>query len=246
LTGVPAEGAIASTPDIGRVIAVLPMPLWVYEDGRVISAHYNDHEDWNGLLEQRLSPSGVELVRAEILAHEPFAPQCGGTGGWYAYSDGAREVCEIPGENTYWLRDTRTEWPRLFELLYGASSWLPASAWVDSEPKPYVPSTYEVGISLDNDVSSVDQAFDTATMLAALPPDVAEVLTRPQACAWPPFDSVVQCYRVTTDEARLIEPAILPLVTDGNGSAPFGHIGDYWVRLSAYLPHGAPLQCCGG
>ena len=136
--GLPPERATPSSPETGQLLAPLPMPIWVYEDGRVISARWTTPDDWTGYIERRLSPEGVELVRAEILAAEPRQDYCrpGGPGG-YGYSDGGREVCEhasVDGISLQWEQ----VYPRLWGLLTGPP-WTPPSAWEDPDPGPMCP-----------------------------------------------------------------------------------------------------------
>jgi hypothetical protein len=252
LTLLPPEGATPSAPETGQLLAPLPIPIWVYEDGRVISARYPTHDHWTGFLEQRLTPEGVELVRAEILALEPLSfvgtdgrvYACRGGTGNYTYEDGSRDVCESPGDGpnvgsvdpTNMYAD-HPQYQRLSELQYGAPSWLPASAWADPEPKPYAPTTYQVQIS-----------GDMAAMRTALPPEIAALLTRPEQCPFPSFGSNTLCFRVTTEEARVIAAPVRPLEPNKYDeiSVDGGIFAGYSFAFPPYLPHGSPVWCCGG
>jgi hypothetical protein len=249
LEGLPPAGASPSTPATGQLIARLAVPVWVYEDGRVISARWTSYEDWTGFLEQRLSPSGVELVRAELLANGPIG-ECGGTMGFYAYKDGARFVCEQPGASTYLLnggsdthvRNERSSYPRLWELPYGAASWLPPSAWADAEPKPFVPSKYQLQIGVVDDVGRAAPAIDVPAMLEYLPSDVAGLLTAATPCTLGPA-----CFELTTEDARRIAAALaIAGPTNGIDGELTGRFGTYGLSFVPYLPHGSPVWCCGG
>jgi hypothetical protein len=194
LYALPPEGADPSMPAAGELVAELPMPIWVYEDGRVISALWSGNDvpgDWTGFLEQRLTPEGVELVRAEVERTDPSQAYCrpGGPGG-YGFSDGGREVC---------AHATRGGWesvyPRLYELPRGAPSWLPATAWADPDPKPYVPSSYVIQLTVDGQPTRDE-------VVAMLPPAVAGVLAAAPECAFdifPPSHGERLCWKVTTD-----------------------------------------------
>jgi hypothetical protein len=257
LQGLPPAGATPSTPATGQLLAGLPIPIWVYEDGRVISARWTTH--WTGLLEQRLTPEGVELVRAEIEALEPLE-DCRAAFGNYGYGDGDRIVGETPigqtgaGAETLGSAPGMCELPqyqRLSELQYGAQSWLPASAWADSVLKPYVPSSYQIQIN----------STDAPAVLAALPPDAAALLTAPTQCPalagmsdWqdPSTKGPIMCFRVTTEEARQLGTALgippgstpfYPIPPGFNMSYPYG---GYQISALPYLPHEAPLYCCAG
>jgi hypothetical protein len=251
LKGLPPAGATPSTPATGQLLATLPIPIWVYEDGRVISARWTTHDDWTGFLEQRLTPEGVELVRAEILALEPLpwnsarGANCHFSGGNYAYTDGERIVCESPGGTSLYRQDP--QFLRLSELQYGAPSWLPASAWADPEPKPYVPSTYQIRISSRSDTDEAPPPIDASAMRAALPPEAAELLTVPTQCPAGP----TMCFKVSTEEARQLRTAVgitWPSWNDrgGDNGTPLGVFGGYYISLVPYLPHDGPAWCCGG
>jgi hypothetical protein len=248
LQGLPPVGATPSTPATGQLLAGLPIPIWVYEDGRVITARWTTPFHWTGLLEQRLTPEGVELVRAEIQALQPLE-DCRIAGGNAGYSDGDRMVGETPGSAPSMCE--LPQYQRLSELQYGARSWLPASGWADSVPKPYVPSSYQIQIN----------STDAPAVLAALPPDAAALLTGPTECPalagmsdWrnPSTRDPIMCFRVTTEEARQLGRALgippgstpfYPIPPGFNMSYPYG---GYQISALPYLPHETPLYCCAG
>jgi hypothetical protein len=263
LTGLPPEGAPPSTPATGQLVAPLPIPIWVYEDGRVISARWTTHRSWTGFLEQRLTPEGVELVRAEILALEPLDNCLGGLGN-YGYVDGSRDLCESPGGPTS-LYVQHPQYQRLSELQYGAPSWLPASAWADPEPKPFVPSTYQITISTISDFPAQPwraPSIDSTAMLAALPPVAAGQLTSAAPCPDHFFKhstgQASVCFTVTTEAAQHFGTAVG--VTEGrtswitlggppvagDGGNPAGVFARYLIQFDPYLPHQAPVACCMG
>jgi hypothetical protein len=145
----------------------------MYADGRLIQERIGDaptsitpssfehaKNTPAGLLEQRLTPEGVELVRAEVistgLVDDGDLHLQGGPGLYFGkielrtgdrfvhvtwgdiggqYSDVARETPTAEQENALIRLDVRLEDP---------ASWLPASAWENSEITPYVPSRYKV------------------------------------------------------------------------------------------------------
>jgi hypothetical protein len=219
------------------------MPIWVYEDGRVISARSTTPNDWTGFLEQRLTPEGVELVRAEIVASRPNQDYClpGGPGGG-AYSDGSgRTVCEharLPGAR---FPQWGELYPRLWELPHGARSWLPASAWEDPEPKPYVPSRYVVWITREGPGA---EAIDRSAVVADASPEAADLLAGAMQCNVEFFsvrpDADV-CWTLKTEDARLLAAAL------GENEAADGAVSrwGYSFFFVPVLPH-APVFCCAG
>ena len=237
LHALPPEGADPSLPVNGELLAELPMPIWVYEDGRVISARWFGLYSWDGFLEQRLTPEGVELVRSEILATHPSQELCrpGGPGG-YGFSDGGRMVC---------AHSTSGAWaavaPRLYDLPDGGPTWLPPSAWADPVPKPYVPSSYAIRIQGDGKLTR-------DAVLADLPPAITGVLASAPPCEFelfPPSHGDTLCWKVTTDQARAI------VNTDGFTAQYLRGIlmgpgWGYFFEMPPYLPHDKAVWCCGG
>jgi hypothetical protein len=122
---------------------------------------------------------------------------------------------------------------------------LPASAWADAEPKPYVPSTYQIQINTRAG-DDEEPPVDAAAMLAFLPPDVTELLTRPEPCSFASFGPNTVCFNVTTEEARHIAEPLKSMY----GEDEFGIDGGVWEGYSfaflPYLPHSQPVWCCGG
>lgn len=170
--GLAPLGATPSTPESGELeIFYWVAPgapgegegrsrNWVYADGRLISDRSS-----SGLLEQRLSPEGVELLRSEILStgqfgHEPPPPpppppcpkgESSGDNGCAPPQPPplADEPLQIPFFITIEVRDVgrllrvdrASDLWRLEARLTDPGSWLPASAWADREIRAYVPST---------------------------------------------------------------------------------------------------------
>lgn len=212
----PPEGAIPSEPETGVLVADLPpVPVFVYEDRRVIFPLWIDGLEggWKNWFERRLTPEGLELVKAEIRrggrldAVPPGFPPWG----WF---DGDRELITGPDD------------PDL--------SWLPPTAWEDTEPKLFVPSKY--------------LACLRPSPLALLPRDAAE-----------PFAGAVEsspaCLDLALDDAREVATAL-----DAAGAGQPGHGNPFSygivaperpalrveVLFSTYLPHGNAVFCCAG
>jgi hypothetical protein len=166
LIGLPEQGATPSRPEQGELVAsVGSHPVrddewgdgWIrlYADGRLIWTRHNSTRfDTTGVIEQRLTPEGVELVRAEILSTGLFDPgrQLSGDPGrgrapvlpsffgGIEVRDGDRLVFVSRRRGQDWT----PAFDRLHDRLRNLWAWLPASAWEDAEMRPYVPSQYEV------------------------------------------------------------------------------------------------------
>jgi hypothetical protein len=170
---------------------------WVYADGRLISDRFS-----NGLVEQRLTPEGLELLRSEILSTGEFSleppspppgPPCPNGVSPGTVVPPATIGCvpsqplPLPGEPletpfgiTIAVRDVgrlsrvdrASDLYRLEERLTSPASWLPASAWVDREVRAYVPSTYAVCYG----GSPPDQPIEPSRLLSLLPPAARDLL----------------------------------------------------------------------
>jgi len=131
--------------------------------------------------------------------------------GWITFVDGDRTVDVTWGD--VGLDDVeriaRTEkearsLERLDVRLGDLGSWLPASAWVDQEPKPFVPLRYSV-------CYETEEQIGLDAVLASLPQRAEDLLRtwdRSHEVVGPfnAFGSPIEiwCSVVTTDEARVL------------------------------------------
>ena len=214
---------------------------WVYADGRLISDRFA-----NGLVEQRLTPEGLELLRSEILSTGEFSleqppppppPPC--LPGQSTGDNGCAppqplpspgEPIETPFGTTIVVRDVghlsrvdrASDLYRLEERLTSPGSWLPATAWVDREVKAYVPATYAVC----SGGWPPDRPIERARLLSLLPPAAADLLrakgtTRHEGLFGSPGDFHVvvdHCSDVTSEEAHMLAQSL----DDAAGFEPMG------------------------
>lgn len=276
IVGLPPEGATPSSTEPGELVlrfegySAPGWTMWVYRDGRLILARImhrpaNANAAYIGLTEQRLTPSGVEFLRAGAIASGLFE------GDLMLAREGKVPSFDVQVHNgerlvrVIWAsrgiagpnaRDATPEQERalraLDSLLISRSSW-PPSAWADQVQKSYVPSEYSICFGVrarDAAPGTWAGPFDQARILAVLP-DAAQDLLR---TADPARQSVMHadagCSRATTDDARLVAR-----ILDGAGlqREPLRR-GEYWLayqvedpRLPGYtiwiqfgpvLPHG--------
>jgi hypothetical protein len=262
--GLPPEGASPSAPESGDLVLKgsgrsLSIPnhynprgrswfgalvsIWVYADGRVIWQHQEARtavpegasQFTSGLLEQRLTPEGVELLKSEVIATGLFernlsldVPQFGDL--WGAVEvrrDG--QLVSIEWNCPFAPRcDSTTATPeqvsalrRLDALLGTPASVLPSSAWAVRKVRAYVPSHYEVCVE-------TSPPTDIAPLLSRLPASANELL-RDQKWVRSEGDiveareggvivvlgrSVSYCSKVTTEEAREVDVALSGLDPD--------------------------------
>jgi hypothetical protein len=295
-SGLPPKGAAPSAPQRGELVARWfgfsatvtpgrPGPLvraWLYADGRLIwdrPSHAKRSQLTSGLLEQRLSPEGVELVRSAIaelfrrsgtlLETVPSGdfgptgrsallvpPNYGSGWGLVDVHDGDR-IVRLPwrprSENDYYYEGTLAtpeqlaELRRVDALFTDPTSVLPASAWADRDVKGYVASHYAACIHRWRP-KKVPQP------LSLLPPRAAELLrgkTRAEGDWMEGGLPGLQCFKLTTEEAREVNKALSGLeppselerfTAQGNGPvyrvAKIGHPARTDIWLTPYFPDG--------
>jgi hypothetical protein len=172
--GLPADGAMPSTPETGELVFSFDgrvrslrgdfYRMWVYADGRLIwksnlegsgrgNPAFGSSEPTTAVIEQRLTPLGVELLRSEVMAtaHILGPARVGedltewGRPGviWGGMAIGAGDQI---------LAATWDD-PQLPARLANPAAWLPASAWADQRVGGFVPARYAVCIRLDGEPS---------------------------------------------------------------------------------------------
>jgi hypothetical protein len=251
LVGLPPQGAAPSLPARGELVFSFVFGhgsgdpgrfgVNVYEDGRVIRERLGDvpggvdyPDELTGFVEQRLTPEGIELLRSEVLAtglveHDlDFTGIYGLRSGGITFVDGDRTVDvswggEGPEERVAPTEEQADALKRLDVRLGNLASWLPASAWADQEPKPFVPSRYSVCYETLQEGAGLEATLDSLPQAAAnllRPLDRTHQGIRPAAPFGTSLD--VWCSTVTTEQAlalaRILDDAGVP----SNGGDVFG------------------------
>jgi hypothetical protein len=230
VVGLPPEGATPSTPRRGELVLGFMFGhsggdpgrfvVQVYADGRLIWERLGGGEDdyaieySTGLLEQRLTPEGVELVKAEVLSTGLFDHDrnLGYVGNMYfgliEVRDGDRLVRVGWGDQA--PEDVAREVPtpeqvsalqRLDARLADPASWLPASAWEDREIRPYIASRYTV-------CAEGDPSIELTRLLALIPAPAEDLLRVKDWTSGEWEGTTYYCSQVTTDEARAVAEAL--------------------------------------
>ena len=280
---LPPVGATPSAPESGELVIQYRLDTedlvrphggwrWVYADGRLITADArpmtlrsesglpDPATRWSsGLLEQRLTPEGVELMRSEIVStglfdhHEP-AGRDSSIHNVIEVRIGDRLI-RVQGKRT---RDSNEFPKRLRERLAHPASWLPASAWADRRPRPYVASGYEVYYG------GYVRTVERSRLLALLPVAAADLLRAQEAVprhgslgirADSPPLITRWVATMTTDEARALARALdekyvfeipgtsFPLPPPNEGQRVQNSIS---IGFVPYLPHGETVcLACG-
>jgi hypothetical protein len=149
-----------------------------------------------GLLEQRLTPEGVELMRSEaIAALSSGDPEHCGPEGYY---DVHSVIVVGRWADSHALSDDNQHLARVMDPW----SWLPATAWEDPEIRAYVPSTYFVRITGDSPDFELDQE-----VIAQLPAAAADLIDANLIDA-NAFERQLGVVKFTIEEARAFAAAL--------------------------------------
>ena len=240
LVGLAPEGMTPSSPSRGELVVGFMFGhtsgdpgrfgLHVYADGRVIWQELGS----TGLVEQQLTPEGVELLRSEVLAIGPFREDVslvGAYGLFYGQIEvrrGDRLVHlswgDIGTQASVEMTATLEQIDALQALdarLEDLASWLPASAWADPETRPYVPSRYSLCFETGQDVG-------LTRVLASLPRRAEDMVRawdltyRADANPDPPEPWYLWCSAVTAERARALAEVLDDAGVQSNGGDVFG------------------------
>jgi hypothetical protein len=176
--------------------------VWVYADGRLIwirdgDLPYGANERTTGLLEQRLTPAGVELLVSEFTSTGACGPP----------SDSGSLDC-AGGK-------PRASFPAISKPGWTDPAWgLPASAWEDPEIRAFVPSRFGACFLQEGAVSATWQDLEPSRVLAWIPPSAADLLRgKDVELSRPGLDDVpMPCFALTTEETRELSERL-----DGEG-----------------------------
>jgi hypothetical protein len=264
LVGLALAGAKPSLPKTGELVLGFTFGrtmgdqgrfrVFVYADGRLIWQRFGDATNYStGLLEQRLTLEGVELVTAEMISTGLFDHDLhleSGQGLNYGNVDfrNGNPLVHVTWGSDVGPDDVARTMPtprqasalqRLDALLADPARWLPASAWKDPGITAYVPSGYSV-------CYQGEQGVGLSRVLASLPPS-AEDLLRTQDRTQGEYTNllgpfVYWCSDLTNEEsralARILDDAGLNGFSDVFGLR-YGETGMTEVSLefAPLLPH---------
>ena len=260
---IPPDRFQPSAPVVGQVIVdfyseeggqghdVQARSVHIYADGRVISGNVPcevPHPDCDlqqvlpdhpslpntGLVEQRLAPEGVEMLRSEVLQSIPF----GQNGSFLDTTDldladyliiNARKadgrLRRFDAQPGTWgsVRPTPQE-ARLVEhvqrVFMDLDAWLPVSAWEGKEIRAFIPSTYGCWVKLDKRLlSEIPRGIFPGSVDALL--------------------AAAGCGNITLEEARVIADGFAAAGVPSAGSLEYSVTTDAG-RLTLYLEPNLP------
>jgi hypothetical protein len=259
LVGLAPESATPSSPEHGELVLSFMFghtmgdpgrfSVFVYADGRLIWQRLADLTQGadeyakgytTGFLEQRLTPEGVELVRAEVISTGlfdydlHFVNAYGLNFGQIEVRNGDRLVrvtwgdcCDPASKEAARTMPTAEQATALQQIdarLADPASWLPASAWENQEITAYVPSMYWV-------CYEAAQGIGLSNVLATLPQPAEDLLLTWDRTSQEitgnglglPLD--IWCSHVTTEEAR----GLAQILDDAGGQGHPDHFGLRYV-----------------
>ena len=270
--GLAPEGAAPSSPTRGELVFSFlfghtmgdpgRFSVHVYADGRLIWQRLADIAGTDpfapstatGLVEQRLTPEGVDLLMSEVRStglvddDHRFESAEGLYFGQMDVRDGDRRVrvtwgdcCKPGSEDEPRAIPTPAQVSALQGLdarLEDPASWLPANVWEDPEISAYVPSGYSVCFE-------AEQGIGLSRVLAALPRPAEDMLRSlgrrrselPQR--YPELSLDIWCSHVTTEEAR----ALAQLLDDAGEE---GHESIFGLRYVVGQPGGTVVSVSFG
>jgi hypothetical protein len=270
--GFPPEGVAPSTPETGQLVlsfngrvSKLGMEfhrVWVFADGRLIwkrnlegtgatSGAFGTTKPTTAVIEQHLTPEGVELLRAMAVASGLRDIEAVGTSLRTRHGLGVLWgglAVRVGGG----LVDAGWSDSKLPGLLADPASWMPASAWDDTRVGAYVPSRYAV--CMDHVGPARLKSIGPAGVWDLLPEHI-RMLIRSRAIEdpipeWHEIDA--RClFEVSTDDARVIAAALddaglsdgIPIPDPpGRGEAI---VGEGIVQILVVLPNGDVACHCG-
>jgi hypothetical protein len=231
--------------------------LYLYTDGRLLT---DAPPGWSERSEQRLTPDGVELVRAEIISSGLFDPEQPPPGS--RQSEEATRIQVRNGDRLVdvgWVPDR--EWSpdflRVVERLRSLESWLPASAWADAEATTWLPDRYAIctgGPGSEppewSDVMPLLPAAAAALLDAA--PRLDEFTREIDPAAYEDFfgGDESRCFDLTTEQAQSLAASLNAELTPQESHAlgiPIDAPTETIVLLfMPILPHGVPECACLG
>jgi hypothetical protein len=269
---VPTATPVAGDPEIGELVfsvapwsdIVQPFTTSLMADGRLTTIRIGGGP--GALTQQRLTPEGIRLVRGEILdtglfgesafygpvprpGHELPGRGASGFGVALGTPDGIVSVgwMTVEGDEVEWAEPSpeRERLDQLGERLVTLDSWLPAEAWLEQEPIPYLPARYRL--------FTISQPWGGD--LDELPPELGDVvwpldgtvLTFGDEVEGSHPDYLMRCGVVSADEAAQVwaalgeagasmeEPGTQNVVSGGLGQRATTRLVE--VMLVAIHPH---------
>jgi hypothetical protein len=193
---------------------------------------FGGHEPTRAVIEQHLTPEGVDLIRAEIMksarSSDPYRTRWGLPGVLW----GGLSIDDGNG-----LRNVTWSDPALPGRLAAPAAWLPSTAWDDSRLGGFVPARYAVCIEPQTARDGLPEEIRDVIESKALADDAAQDARCPNI--------------VTTADARMIEAILAARLPRDPWARLQFSIGedparpDGWIELLPVLPNGDRVCNCG-
>jgi hypothetical protein len=234
--------------------------VYLYGDGRLVWSG-EQMGSATGWREQRLTPDGVELVRADIIASglfDPDRPPPGSEHGASFQGIGGAQIQVRDGDRLVYVPlTTGREWtPDYLDLiarLLTQESWLPASAWADSEATTYVPARYALC------TESMHEPLDPSDILPLLPAAAAALLSTATSSTFDELTREVdpasherlsgnqsRCFLLSREHAQSVAASLDAELTPATGHLVRPLDERIQLLFMPVLPHGVPECTCYG
>ena len=277
ILGLPPVGATPSDRSPGQLVLRFDSSsiaradtIWVYADGRIISAPFQSTptgmgDTYTGLVEQRLTPDGVAYLVSRVEATRLFESDLelakeGGEGYFQlALRKGGEFVRVTWG---HWITDApaatagqQAAMQSITDLFDDQSSW-PASVWADDTLAAYVPSEYAVCFGVRPDGAGPGEwagPVDPAVVHALLPAPAQEILDAGEPTTeHDAMHADAGCVLLTTDDARALAQRFAGSAVQRSLPAsrffvayeyldPTPAWDSIWIQFGPVMPHGAAI-----
>jgi hypothetical protein len=257
--GLPPQGASPSTPPVGKLVLEADgrctaggnyCGVWMYTDGRLIwirdarVAGFGANKRTTGLLEQRLTSTGIKLLRSIFIAtYECKTPR--------SRQQPVDCTAVYPGPAPF---------PRIAHPGWEDVTWgLPPSAWRNSVIRAYVPQKFGfcfVGSYRDDRGFWPWRELSLSRLLTILPRAAGTILSGRRALPDPGrWAASTTCLALTTDEARRLARALndagvkrlkQPTYVLSYRIDSVGHGGRTEMWFAPLLPNGEWVMTGGG
>ena len=254
ILGLPPRGVAPSDATPGELVLRFEpsnpaMTSWLYADGRLVTFRYGYRpagagDAYIGLVEQRLTPSGVEYLISQTMAsglfEDDLALRTEATGFLVVDVLNGDRLVQLALGHAMWgpewaeapepNREQSLAMNALTDLLSSPESW-PATAWENQTEATYVPSSFAICIRGVTASVDADRAW-------ALLPEAAQDLRGIDTARPDPSmgGTAANCSRLATGDARA-----LARILDASGSLGIQRQeprlpGETWLRYAVADP----------
>jgi hypothetical protein len=268
IMGLPPAGTTPSDPTPGELVLRFEpsspwMHSWLLADGRLVTWRYDGRpagvgDEYLGLVEQRLTASGVEFLTSEVLATGLFEDDLAllreGTGFLNIDVRNGDQLVGLGWGHRLWggawltaptATPAQAEALRALTVLLSRQEAWPDTVWADRIERAYVPSSY--GIC----VRGVPNSVDPDAIWDLLPQSAQDLREGTQVPDPSMGGATDSCTPMTTDDARVLARILAAAGLERSLPMLAGEIwlrytfedpnlpgNELWISFGPVLPHG--------